>query len=127
KDHFLVHYQQSYPQLVQGSVNLPFVGSGMTEKVPIKADERRFSHLNQAHSTTSGTFSAIPLRAVAILPETSDRTNSVTARSNMPAWMQVSRVTQELLPRITMSLSQCLVIEQNGLQQTHKWKVNRPC
>ena len=99
------------PSFCLGSVDLPFIGSGMTEKVPIKADERRFSHLNQTHSTTSGAFSAIPLRAVAILPETSDRTNSVTARSN----------------RITMSLSQCLVIEQNGLQQTHKWKVNRPC
>ena len=88
-----------------GSVDLPFIGSGMTEKVPIKADERRFSHLNQTHSTTSGAFSAIPLRAVAILS-----TNCVTVRSN----------------RITISLSQCLVIEQNGLQQTHKWKVNRP-
>jgi hypothetical protein len=34
---------------------------GMAENVSIKADGRRFSHLNQGHSTMSDTFSVIPV------------------------------------------------------------------
>ena len=36
----------------------------MSANESIKADERRFSRLNQGHSTMSDTFSALPLRAI---------------------------------------------------------------
>ena len=67
----------------------------------LRRNDRSLVVLNKGVATQYGAFSAIPRRAVAILSDMSDHSNCVTPRSN----------------RVTMSLSACLVIEQNDLQQ----------